>query len=157
VAGDRVVLAVRDPDAYARFRLRQPPVPSSLLFPQPHAQRLPTAPDEWPRTIALGRPPGSALLVLDFDPRDATSPRARLLVPVPAQARVTLGVRVPHPAVRLEVRVNGEQAGEIDAPADAAHLDLSAAPGWKTGWNVLEIRTRPGGLVLDEIRTAGRP
>jgi hypothetical protein len=157
VAGDRVVLAARDPDAYARWRLRRPPVPASPLFPQPARPVVRVVPDAWPRTIALGRPPGSALLIEDFDPRNAADPRARLLVPVPSGAGVRLAVRAPHPAFRLEARVNGGAVVETDLAADAPEADLGDA-GWRRGWNVVEVRSRPGGLVLDEVRTgAGLP
>ena len=158
VAGKGVALSTRDPDAYARWRLRQPPVPWSPLFPQPARPQLRVAPDAWPRTIALGHLPGSALLIEDFDPRDAVAPRARLLVPVPAAARgVRLAVHVPHPAARLEVRLNGSTLIEADVAADAREVDLRQA-GWRRGWNVLEVRTRPGGLGLEEIRTgSGAP
>lgn len=157
VAGDSVVLAARDPDTYARWRLRQPPVPSSPLFPPPARPMLRAAPDAWPRTIALGRLPGSALLVEDFDPRDAVAPRARLLVPVTVAASgVRLAVHVPHPSARLEVRLNGTNSFESDLPADTSEMELRQA-GWRRGWNVLEVRTRPGGLVLEEIRTGSGP
>jgi hypothetical protein len=155
VAGDGVVLAARDPDVYARWRLRQPPVPWSPLFPQPARPPLRAVPDAWPRTIALDRLPGSALVIEDFDPRDEVSPRARLLVPIRSRAAdgVRLGLRIPHRAVRLEVRTNGVPTREIDVPADASTVDLPAGP-WKAGWNVLEVRSRPAGVTLETIGTA---
>jgi len=153
VAGDAVMLSTRDPDAYARWRLRQPPVPRSLLFPQPSRPQLRIAPDAWPHTIALDRLPGSVLLIEDFDPRDAAAPRARLLVPVTAAAgRVRLGVRGPHPAARLQLRVNGGAAQDAELPEGAPEVELPAA-GWRRGWNVVEVRSQPGGLLLDAIRT----
>jgi hypothetical protein len=154
VAGDGPVLSTRDPDGYARFRLRRPPVPSSPLFPQPARPLLRIAPDAWPRTIALGRSPGSALVIEDFDPRDAVAPRARLLVPVAAghAMGVRLALHVPHPAVMLETTLNGRPLGITHALADAREVELERE-GWRHGWNVLEVRSRPGGMVLEEIRT----
>ena len=45
---------------------------------------------------------------------------------------------------------------ESDLPADTSEMELRQA-GWRRGWNVLEVRTRPGGLVLEEIRTGSGP
>lgn len=158
VAGDGAVLAVRDPDAYAQWRLRQPPVPSSPLFPSPPRKTLSPAPEAWPAAIALGAAPGSALVIEDFDPRDRTAPRARLLLPMPAvpATGARLALHVPHPAVRLETMMNGRPGAAIDVPVDAPEANLPES-GWRRGWNVLEMRSRPGGLVLDEIRTGPRP
>ena len=157
VAGGKVTLAARDPDAYARWRLRQPPSPASRLFPRPSPMPLPALATGWPATIDLGRPPGSTLVIEDFPPSDTTDPKARLLVPlayaVPPGPWLTEGprlrVRVPHPALQLEARVNGHTASAIDVPADAGIVDLSSAVGWQTGWNILEIRCRPQAVRLE--------
>ena len=153
VAGDDVTFGIRDPDAYARWRLRQTEVPSSTLFSRPAPAPLPVVADAWPETIELGKPPGAALLIEDFDPRDATSARARLLLPLGSGiAPVTrIRVRVPHPAVQLEVLLNGGAATPIVVPSDASTLDLSAATGWRKGWNILEVHSRPAGIVLESF------
>lgn len=151
VAGREVTVATRDPDAYAGWRLRQPLVPTSPLFPRPRPGPLPALAHAWPATIDLGRTPGAVLVVEDFDPRDTTSPRARLLLPLSygMPPGPWLRVRTPHPAVRLEVRVNGHTTTTIDVPTEASLVDLSPAVGWRTGWNILEVHCRPAGLVLD--------
>jgi hypothetical protein len=156
VAGDEVTLQTRDPDAYARWRLRPVRAPSAALFPRSPSLELPITADAWPETIGLGKPPGSALVIEDFDPRNTTEPRARLLVPRPAQggAGTRLRVRAPHPAVGLDARVNGGGPATIDVPPDATVVDLSTVPGWRSGWNVLELRCRPAGLVLQGLEIA---
>jgi hypothetical protein len=151
VAGSDVTLATRDIDAYAGWRLRQPPVPTSRLFPRPGPLPLPVLAQAWPATIDLVRPPGSALVIEDFDPRDATSPRARLLLPLSSgtPAGPWLRLRVPHPAVRLEVGVNGHTPAAVDVPRDTPLVHLGDAAGWRKGWNVLEVRGRPAGPRLE--------
>jgi hypothetical protein len=153
VAGDEVTLQARDPDAYARWRLRPVRAPSAPLFPRSPSPELPSAAGAWPGTIALGKPPGSALVIEDFDPRNITQPRARLLVPRPDAdgGGTRLRVRAPHPAVEIEARVNGGGPARFDAPPEATVVDLSAAPGWRSGWNIVELRCRPAGLVLEEL------
>ena len=151
VAGRDVTLATRDVDAYAGWRLRQPPIPTSPLFPRPAPTPLPVIAQAWPAVTDLARPPGSALLIEDFDPRDTASPRARVLL------RLSYGrppgpwlrLRRPHPAVRLEVRVNGHPPASIDLPSDASLVDLSDAVGWRMGWNIVEVRSRPAGVSLE--------
>jgi len=159
VAGDGVTLATRDPDAYARWRLRPVRAPSAALFPRSPPPELPAAAEAWPGTIVLAEPPGSALVMEDFDPRNTTDPRARLLVPRRAGGRAgaRLRVRFPHPAVRLEARVNAGRPAEIDVAPDATVVDLSAAAGWRDGWNVLELRCRPAGLALQALQQAPSP
>jgi hypothetical protein len=154
VAGESAVFATRDPEAYAHWRLRRPPVPGSVLFPQPERPLLRLAPDAWPSTIALDRSPGAALVIAGFDPRQATAGRARLLVPMtPARAAdVRLVLHVPHPAAVLEMSLNGRPLGVAAAAADAREVPL-ARGGWRHGWNLLEVRTQPGGILLEEIRT----
>jgi hypothetical protein len=151
VAGTDVTLATRDTEAYAGWRLRQPPVPTSPLFPRPGPVPLPVLAHAWPATIDLGRPPGSALVIEDFDPRDATSPRARLLLPLSygMPPGPWLRLRVPHPAVRLEIRVNGHTPEAVDVPRETSLVRLSDAVGWWTGWNVLEVHCRPAGLTIE--------
>lgn len=155
VAGDAVTFGIRDPDAYARWRLLQPEVPSSWLFPRPAPAPLPVRSDAWPAVIALGKPPGSALVIEDFDPREAARARARLLVPLhPGDSSVArIRVRVPHPAVQVEVLLNGRPAAPMAVPSDAAALDLSAVNGWRTGWNILELNSRPSGVVLESFES----
>jgi len=151
VAGKGVTLATRDVDAYAGWRLRQPPVPASPLFPGPAPVPLPLLAHAWPAALDLGRPPGSALVIEGFDPRDATSPRARLLLPLSygMPPGPWLRLRAPHPAVRLELRVNGHAPTTLDVPPEAASVNLSDAVGWSTGWNILEVHCRPAGLILE--------
>jgi hypothetical protein len=155
VAGDEVTFGIRDPDAYARWRLLRPEVPSSTLFPRPVPTPLPVTADAWPEAIALGKPPGSALVIEDFDPRDATSARARLLVPLRSAIApmARLRVRVPHPVVQVDVRLNGTSATPTVVPRNASTLDLSAASGWRNGWNILEVHSRPAGVVLEAFES----
>jgi hypothetical protein len=115
--------------------------------PNPNG-RCCAVPSAWPRTIALGRMPRS-LLIEDFDPRDTWRTRARA---AGAHAGAGRGprppMRAPRPAAGLEARVNG---GPVRGRRGrrCAKADLGRA-GWRRGWNVLG-RSRPGGLVLDEI------
>jgi hypothetical protein len=151
VVGTDVTLATRDVDAYAGWRLRQPRVPTSPLFPRPAPASLPVLVEAWPATIDIGRHPGSALVVEDFDPRDTTGPRARLLLPLSygMPPGPWLRLRSPHPAVRLEIRVNGHAPTAIDVPGETSLVKLGDAVGWSTGWNILEIHCRPAGLILE--------
>jgi len=151
LAGTDVTLATSDVDAYAGWRLRQPPVPTSLLFPGPARVALPALAEAWPAAIDLGGPPGSALVIEDFDPRDTTRPRARLLLPLSygMPPGPWLRVRGPHPAVRLEVRVNGHAPTAMDVSPESSLVNLSDAVGWWTGWNILEVHCRPAGLTLE--------
>jgi hypothetical protein len=151
VAGQDVTLAVRDAGAYAGWRLRRPPVPTSALFPRVDPTPLPLIAQAWPTAIDLGRPPGNALVIEDFDPRDATRARARLLLPLShgMPPGPCLRLRAPHPAAQLEVRVNGHAPATIDVPADTSLVSLVDAPGWSTGWNILDVRSQPAGLTLE--------
>jgi hypothetical protein len=153
VAGREVTFSTRDPEAYARRRLMQPPVPASPLFPRASPVALPAEADAWPATIDLGRPPGSALLIEDFEPAETFDPRARLLVPLSygMPPGPWLRLRSPHPAVQLEVRVNGHAPAPIDVPVDAPHVDLSPAVGWWRGWNILEVHCRPEAVTLQAL------
>lgn len=155
VAGDEVTFGIRDPNAYARWRLLQPEVPSSWLFPRPAHAPMPVGSDAWPAVIALGKPPGSALVIEDFDPREAARARARLLVPLRSGTAsvARIRVRVPHPAVQVDVLLNGRPAVPIAVPGDASALDLSTVSGWRNGWNVLELNSRPAGVVLESFES----
>jgi hypothetical protein len=128
VAGGDVQLSTRDPDAYARWRLMQPSVPRSWLFPRPSPLATAADASAWPDRIDLRAEPGVGLLL------ERSGPRRRLLVPIGRAAeRLVLEASAPVPA-GVALRVNGvplSLATPISASVDA--------PPWRRGWNVLEI------------------
>jgi hypothetical protein len=118
VAGDDVAVFVRDLDAYARWRLRVPVVPSSWLFPRPQPALLPARAEDWPARVALDAAPGAALWI---EPFAEGRPRARLLLPADGPGSPELELLDGSLA---GLRVSGERA----APGYRL-LELTAAPG----------------------------
>ncbi len=138
VAGSDVNVSVRDVDAFARWRLRVPPVPRSWLFPRDAPAVLPTAARAWLGHIPLAEPPGSNLVL-------GRANRARVLVPAPAGTNVVFETRSDD-AMPVGLRVNGADAADLAVPAGRARLALPAAAAWRDGWNVVELvarRSRP--------------
>lgn len=150
VAGDRVRFSVRDLDRYVAWRFRTAALPSSALFPRLEPPALPARARSWTGRIALGRPPGEALVLDGFgpDPGEQRVPgsavvlgpgRGRLLVPA-GSASVTLRTWAPAGGRRLRISVNGERGPDLAlAPGwSTTPLPTGLAP-WRRGWNLLEI------------------
>lgn len=152
VAGNTTTFSVRDPEVYARWRLR-PLVPAvSFLFPGPPRTALTADPTRWPGRITFDGPPGADLLIdgfaLESDCTHATTP-ARLLLPVTGTA-VTFHLCATTGPV--DVRVNGSVSTQAITPG-ASTLETASGGRWRQGWNVVELSSAaPFGLATIEVR-----
>jgi hypothetical protein len=150
VAGEDLVLSVRDVDRYARWRFMVPEVPSSWLF-----RRAPAAP------ATLGQARWSGRFVLDEHPGDALRlGDTRVLVPLAATTTLQVETETwaPEPGGVFDARVNGLPAGTLGVPAGRGRLrfDGSRVP-WRRGWNVLELAASPPAPPGVRIEAVGLP
>ena len=152
LAAGPLSLQARDPEVYAQWRLRQPPVPSSWLFSRPAPAALSPDAADWTGRLRLDDGPGAALPIVNRErPEDGRGDGGRgglrLLVPVPSPAPtgLLLGLSEAAGTLRLSALVNGQRVDDPRVRPRSREILLPVrGPGWKRGWNVLELIAASG-------------